>query len=147
MQIIGIVSLILLLVPLSGFADEHASEIEVPWEPEDLPVGDPTSLRPRPPALLKSFARPAIHFYRRRIASQSTDRCPFHISCSHFAEKAVERFGFVQGVALFIDRHYFREHAGALNLYPLRETWINNRIKLKLDDSFYLSDKRDEIEE
>ena len=146
-QAIGIVSLILMMVPLSGLADEYVSEIEVPWEPEDLPVSDPTSLQPPPPALLKSLARPAIHFYRRRIASQSTDRCPFHISCSHFAEKAVERFGFVQGVALFIDRHYFREHAGAIHLYSLRETWRNNRIKLKLDDSFYLSDKRDEIAE
>ncbi len=136
-----------MLVPLNGLADEYASEIEVPWEPENLPVDDSTRLRPPPPALLKSLARPAIHFYRQRIASQSTDRCPFHISCSHFAEKAVERFGFVRGVALFIDRHYFREHAGALHLYLLRETWRNNRIKLKLDDSFYLSDQRDEIEE
>lgn len=136
-----------MLVPLSAFADEYASEIEVPWEPEDLPVDDPTLVRPSPPDLLKSLARPAIHFYRRHIASQSTDRCPFHISCSHFAEKAVERFGFVRGVALFIDRHYFREHAGVIHLYLLRETWRNNRIKLKLDDSFYLSDKRDEIEE
>ena len=136
-----------MLFPLSGFTEEYASEIEVPWEPEDLPIGDSTGFQPPPPALLKSLARPAIHFYRRRIASQSTDRCPFHISCSHFAEKAVERFGFVRGVALFIDRHFFREHAGALHLYPLRETWINNRIKLKLDDSFYLSDKRDEIAE
>ena len=147
MQAVGIISLILMLVPLSGFADEYASEIEVPWEPEDLPVGDPTRFRSPPPTLLKSLARPAIQFYRRRIASQSIDRCPFHISCSHFAEKAVERFGFVRGVALFIDRHFFREHAGALKAYPLRETWRNNRIKLKLDDSFYLSDKRDEIAE
>lgn len=139
-----------MLAPLGGLADEYGSEIEVPWEPEDLLVGDPTSLRPPrppPPALLKSLARPAIHFYRRHIASQSTDRCPFHISCSHFAEKAVERFGFVRGVALFIDRHYFREHAGAIHLYSLRETYRNNRIKLKLDDSFYLSDKRDKIAE
>lgn len=147
MQAIGIVSLIFILSPLSAFAEEYASEIEAPWEPEDLPIGDSTRFRPPPPALLKSLARPAIHFYRRHIASQSTDRCPFHISCSHFAEKAVERFGFVQGVALFIDRHYFREHAGAIYLYSLRETWRNNRIKLKLDDSFYLSDKRDEIAE
>ena len=136
-----------MLVPLSVLADAYVSEIEVPWEPEDLPVGDSTCFRPPPPALLNSLARPAIHFYRRHIGSQSTDRCPFHISCSHFAEKAVERFGFVRGVALFIDRHYFREHAGALQLYPLRESWRNNRIKLKLDDSFYLSNKQDEIAE
>ena len=112
-----------------------------------MPASGPDSLRSPPPALLESFARPAIHFYRRRISSQSTDRCPFHISCSHFAEKAVERFGLVRGVALFIDRHFFREHVGARQLYPLRETWRNNRIKLKLDDSFYLSDKRNEIAE
>ena len=136
-----------MLVPLSGFADEYASELEVPWEPEDLPLGDPARFQPPPPALLKSLARPAILFYRQRIASQSTDRCPFLISCSHFCEKAVERFGFVRGVALFIDRHFFREHAGAPHLYSLRETYRHNRIKLKLDDSFYLSDKRDEIAE
>ena len=136
-----------MLVPLSGFAEEYVSEIEVPWEPEDLPVGDSTRFRPPPSALLKSLARPAIHFYRRHISSQSTDRCPFHISCSHFAEKAVERFGFVQGVALFIDRHFFREHVGARQYYALRETLVSNRITLKLDDSFYLADKRGEIAE
>ncbi len=55
----------------------------------------------------------------------------------------MERFGLLRGVALFIDRHYFREHPGAVHLYPLRETWRNNRIRLKLDDSFFLSGKRD----
>ncbi len=134
---------------LSGLSAEYASEIEYRGSPEELPVGDPIRLdkRSQPPVLLKSVAQSAIQFYRRRIASQSTDRCPFRISCSHFAEKAVERFGFFRGVALFIDRHFFREHVGALHLYPLRETWRNNRIKLKLDDSFYLSDRRDEIAE
>ena len=97
--------------------------------------------------MLESLARPSIQFYRRHIASQSTDRCPFHVSCSRFAEKAVERFGFVRGVALFIDRHFFREHMYAPQLYRLRETWRDNRIKLKLDDSFYLSEKRDEVAE
>ena len=58
----------------------------------------------------------------------------------------MERFGLVRGAALFIDRHYFREHVGALHLYPLRETWRNHRIKLKLDDSFFLSENRDVAE-
>ena len=120
----------------------------MPWEPEELPADDGARFRsPPPPALLESLARPAIRFYRRRMAVQSIDRCPFHISCSHFAEKAVERFGFVRGVALFVDRHFYREHAGAPRLYPLRETWSGGRIKLKLDDSFYLSHKRCDIAE
>ena len=54
----------------------------------------------------------------------------------------MERFGLLRGVALFIDRHYFREHPAALHLYPLRETWRDNRFRLKLDDSFFLSEKR-----
>ena len=119
----------------------------MPWEPEELPASAPASPAPPPPAVLQSLAPPAIQFYRRHIASQSTDRCPFHVSCSRFAEKAVERFGFVRGVALFIDRHFFREHMYAPQLYRLRETWRDNRIKLKLDDSFYLSEKRDEVAE
>ena len=148
-QTAGAVSLVLLLAAASGFADRQPSEIELPWEPEDLRASDPLRLENRfqSPSLLNSLARPAIHFYRRRIASQSIDRCPFHVSCSHFAEKAVERFGFLRGTALFIDRHFFREHAGARQLYTLRETWRDNRIKLKLDDSFYLSDRRDEVAE
>ena len=137
----GLVGLFLLAFR-PGVAGEDAPEIEAPWEPEDLPVADPPRPRPPPPTLLKSLAPPAIQFYRRHIATQSTGRCPFHISCSHFAEQAVERFGLVRGVALFIDRHYFREHAGAVHLYPLRETWRDNRIRLKLDDSFFLSGKR-----
>lgn len=148
-QVFCIVILLLVVLPRICLSSEHSSTLDEPWEPEDLPVAESASWTgpPQQPSLLKPLAQSAIHFYRRRIAGQSTDRCPFHISCSHFAEKAVERFGFVRGVALFIDRHYFREHAGAPHLYPLRETWINNRIKLKLDDSFYLSDKQDKIAE
>ncbi|MDE2797925.1 MAG: membrane protein insertion efficiency factor YidD [Gemmatimonadota bacterium] len=146
-QAIYAVSMIFMLFPLRGLADEHASGIEVPWEPEELLVGTPIHLNKRlqSPTLLKSFAQSGIQFYRRRIEPQSTNRCPFHISCSHFAEKAIERFGFIRGIAIFMDRHFFREHAGALQAYPMRETWRNNRIKLKLDDSFFLSDKRDKI--
>lgn len=142
LRALAIVTLILVLA-LEGLAEENDSKVEVPWEPEEVSVDVPHRLRPPPPALLKSLARPAIHFYRRRIAVQSIDRCPFHISCSNFAERAVERFGLVRGVALFIDRHYFREHSGALHLYPLREARRNDRIRLKLDDSFFLSEKRD----
>ena len=145
---IGAIALVLAAVPLAGLDEEYAAGIEVPWEPEELPADDGARFRsPPPPALLESLARPAIRFYRRRMAVQSIDRCPFHISCSRFAEKAVERFGFVRGVALFVDRHFYREHAGALRLYPLRETWSGGRIKLKLDDSFYLSHKRCDVAE
>lgn len=138
-----VLSLALLAFPPGGVADEHVPAIDAPWEPEDLPAADLARPGPPPPSLLKSLAPPAIRFYRRHVATQSTERCPFHISCSHFAEKAVERFGLVRGVALFIDRHYFREHAGALRLYPLREAWRRGRIRPKLDDSFFLSGKGD----
>ncbi len=135
----AVISLLLCVFPAG--AAEQAPEIEVPWEPEDL-AEDPVHPQRPPPALLKSLAPPAIRFYRRHIATQSTGRCPFYISCSHFAERAVERFGLLRGGALFIDRHYYREHPGALHLYPLREAWRNGRFRLKLDDSFFLSEKR-----
>ena len=148
-QVFGIVILLLVFLPRTCLSSEHSSTLDVPWEPEDLPVAEAASWTEplQKPALLKPLAQSAIQFYRRRIAIESTDRCPFHISCSRFAEKAVQRFGFVRGIALFIDRHFFREHVGARQYYSLREALVNNRITLKLDDSFYLADKRGEIAE
>lgn len=148
-QMFGIVILLLVFLPRTCLSSEHSSTLDAPWEPEDLPVAESVSWTkpPQKPALLKPLAQSAIQFYRRHIAIESTDRCPFHISCSRFAEKAVQRFGFVRGIALFIDRHFFREHIGAQQYYALRETLVNNRITLKLDDSFYLADKRGEIAE
>lgn len=146
-QVFSIVILLLVFLPRTCLSSEHSSTLDVPWEPEDLLVAEAASWTgpPQKPALLKPLAQSAIQFYRRRIAIESTDRCPFHISCSRFAEKAVQRFGVVRGIALFIDRHFFREHVGAQQYYSLRETLVNNRIALKLDDSFYLADKRGEI--
>lgn len=147
--VLGIVILLLVLLPRTCLSSEHSSTLDAPWEPEDLPVAESASWTEpsQKPTLLKPLAQSAIQFYQRRIAIESTDRCPFHISCSRFAEKAVQRFGFVHGIALFIDRHFFREHMGARQYYALHETLVNNRIKLKLDDSFYLADKRGEIAE
>lgn len=113
-----------------------------PWDEGDfqvLPINSQvTSVSVHDPLL--GTAQSAIRFYRKHVASQSTDRCPFYISCSHFAEQAVLQHGIVKGVGLFIDRHFFRENKMAVTNYTLRESRIGNRRKLKLDDSLYLMD-------
>ena len=136
---------ILFLLPLRAFAVEYDAPITNPWDLEDVLV-EVTPLEnssrsaelPLHPALLPSIAQSAIRFYQHRIAGESTSRCPFHISCSRFAQSAITRHGSIKGVAMFIDRYFFREHMGSQLYYPLRETWRGKFLRLKLDDSYYL---------
>jgi putative component of membrane protein insertase Oxa1/YidC/SpoIIIJ protein YidD len=122
-----------LQVPL--FANVPDPEI-TPWEYEDLEATVDHVLSPSPSfSPLKSFELNLIRFYQKKISVKSISRCPFHISCSHFAYHAIEKYGPYLGVCLFIDRTFYRENPGAYFYYPLKE---NKEGNLKLDDSFYL---------
>ena len=94
-----------------------------------------TDSNPRHPGFLNSGARFLIGFYRRHTATNSISRCPFAISCSRYAEEAIGHFGFVHGLLLFIDRHLYREHTYAWDLYPVVESPDG---VLRLDDGFFL---------
>ncbi len=131
-------ALLFLFAPgLSGEAApvEPASDL-IPWERQDiLPAQSMEAPRFNPLELPESAALKMITLYRRRIATQSISRCPFEPSCSQFAELAIRRRGLILGLASFIDRHLYREHAAAYGLYRFVEIGFG---RLKLDDRFYL---------
>lgn len=77
------------------------------------------------------------------VSDKTIHRCPFAISCSRFAEKAVKRHGFIPGLIIFMDRHLIRENPGARNRYA--RVYRDGRILL--DDSYYLTGlKREETD-
>lgn len=88
----------------------------------------------------KLIANYAIRFYREKIAKHSVARCPFLISCSHYAESAVHNHGVVKGIALFIDRHFLRENPGAILHYEWVEVDGKYGSLIKLNDSSFLND-------
>jgi len=45
-----------------------------------------------------------IRLYRRFISSQDVPSCNFTLSCSHFAEEAISKYGPIHGVLMAADR-------------------------------------------
>jgi len=78
-----------------------------------------------------------IHYYQQHISPNSIQRCPFEISCSHFAEEAVQRYGVTGGLIRTIDRYYYRENRQAFAIY---ERVDGGEGRLLLDDAAYLLD-------
>ncbi|MCK4791040.1 MAG: membrane protein insertion efficiency factor YidD [Desulfobacteraceae bacterium] len=108
-----------------------------PWEPEDIVVSE--AYLPLPPphfGLGVAIGEKLIHWYQNRIASKSIHRCPYLISCSNYALRAVQERGLLVGSLYFIDRNLYRENPGIWQYYPLMETSDRG---LKLDDTFYLT--------
>ena len=122
---------LLVLLGLSGlcvFPDET-------WEPSDIhPVGSRMISDPVV-ELSQVLALGLIHVYQDRISPASISRCPFSISCSNFALRAISRRGLAFGLVMFIDRYYYRENATAFGNYDLVQA--DDGI-LKIDDSEYL---------
>jgi putative component of membrane protein insertase Oxa1/YidC/SpoIIIJ protein YidD len=121
----------LMLLGLSGvcaFPDET-------WEPSDIhPVGSPVPAAAQVD-VAQSIALDLIHLYQVRISPASISRCPFLVSCSNFALRAIARKGFVVGSVMFIDRFWYRENAAAFGCYELART---DDGFLKIDDGQYL---------
>ena len=110
---------------------------EEPWESSDIHPLNRSS-----PGLMepggKLFQEPVvdlIRFYQEKIAPHTIARCPFVISCSNFAARAIEEKGLAFGICIFVDRYYYRENAAAFQLYGLVTT---DGAILKIDDSEYL---------
>jgi hypothetical protein len=76
-----------------------------------------------------------MDFYQNVLSANSISRCPFHTSCSHFAQQQVETRGWLVGSLYFIDRYFFRENRGIHRLYPIV---LNKEGEPKLNDDFYL---------
>ena len=77
----------------------------------------------------------AVDLYRDHSESRTTDRCIFHVSCSHFLEQAVSEHGMLLGVVMFIDRNMYRENLQAYGMYQM--LYRTDGV-LKVDDGFYL---------
>ena len=115
-------------------ADRSSEEVG-PWEPEDLWALSDSG--PAPPLTLsKAVGLSLIQWYQRKIATRSVSRCPFAISCSHYAALAVQRHGLLGAACLFIDRNLYRENPGMGARYPLVEQADGT---LKLDDRFFIT--------
>ena len=127
----------LLLVLLAVPAAAQQSEPDA-WEPGE---GTVRLLHPHPetdgrvPSTLDLFSIAAISYYQQNISRASVSRCPFDISCSRFAVTAIRRYG-VLGYAMFIDRYFYRENAGAFSAYTRR---IGPNGIVKLDDQPFLT--------
>jgi putative component of membrane protein insertase Oxa1/YidC/SpoIIIJ protein YidD len=79
-----------------------------------------------------------IKYYQSKISTNSISRCPFYLSCSNFTKRAIEKYGFLLGICFFIDRNQYRENAG---MYSCYRKVLNKRKNIKLDDSFFISEK------
>lgn len=45
-----------------------------------------------------------IRFFQKYISKADGDRCPMYPSCSHYASKAIQRYGAVKGWVIACDR-------------------------------------------
>ena len=89
---------------------------DAPW---DFGLPEPVTSSTPPKALATDLFQAQVCAYRDNSARTSVARCIFHVSCSHFAEKAFSRYGFIGGGVVFIDRYFYRENDAARNFYPM----------------------------
>lgn len=72
----------------------------------------------------------ALDHYQHHIGPNSVSRCPFVLSCSHFAVRALQRFG-ILGLPMLLDRYLIRENTQAYDHY---QHHIGDDGRLRLDD-------------
>lgn len=113
----------------SLFADDS------PWTFNQGPMEQTQSIPTKDKSLDQIVAENLINAYRENSSKVSIHRCLFHISCSHFAEKAINRYGLFFGSVVFIDRYFFRENSNSRQNYPLIGEFDG---AFKLDDDFFV---------
>ena len=117
-------------------AQATSTPIQDSWEPEEREPPATKTLQHF--SILPIIADPLISFYQTKISPHSISRCPFKISCSTFAQRAIERYGLF-GIAMFIDRYYYRENHEAFAHYKLV---VTDQGILKLDDALFLFERQ-----
>ena len=106
---------------------------DIPWDyssgPSSADLEEPTQ------DLFVDIVDGLIAEYRDNKVTTTVSRCLFHVSCSHFAERAFNEYGPVGGSIVFIDRYFYRENSSARGLYALvaDEFGIN-----KVNDDFFV---------
>jgi putative component of membrane protein insertase Oxa1/YidC/SpoIIIJ protein YidD len=78
-----------------------------------------------------------ITFYQKVISTSQADACNFYPSCSHFAQRAVRRYGFFWGTLMASDRlmrcnpsafHHFNTFYSGLHEHYVYDPVENNYI-------------------
>jgi len=77
----------------------------------------------------------AVELYRTASDRDSVHRCAFGVSCSHFADRALHRYGVEAGLIVFVDRYFYRENQMTRYYYPLVELPDGT---FRSDDSFFV---------
>ena len=125
---------IFVLICSSNVISQGKIESDIPWEKDEIKVSSKAE-NSSPLYLFNSIGKNSIKMYQNKIAVKSTSRCPYHISCSNYALKALEKYNFYYAFLLFIDRNLYREHFSAYGYYNYI---IYEDNRLKLDDTFFL---------
>jgi len=73
----------------------------------------------KPGTIDSDILRALVNLYRDNEGKNSVHRCIFNVTCSHFAQLAVDKHGFVLGSIMFVDRYFYRENNDARLFYPL----------------------------
>ncbi|MBC8549262.1 MAG: membrane protein insertion efficiency factor YidD [Candidatus Brocadiales bacterium] len=73
-----------------------------------------------------SFLETTDSFYQGRIGAKTIHRCPFNVSCSQYAKVSIKKYGWIKGLALFLDRYFYRENISISKKYP--KVYKENRI-------------------
>lgn len=123
-------------VRAGGGAASHTawrSDVEEPWEPELTTARhSPWDERPEPAYRpIGDVFSLLVDYYRAEIGPDSIRRCPFHETCSAFAQRTLREHGAL-GILWIIDRYFYREHAAAGGYYP---RVAERSGVLKLDDA------------
>ena len=133
-------ALTLLLFSENSFCQQFPIETdyEEPWEKEDISSQEEQSYSNSEISSLpfKYLSRALISWYQKDVGTKSISRCPYVISCSRFAMRAIENHGFLLGISLFIDRNIYRENS---HMYENYDLVLGEDGSMKLDDEFYLS--------
>jgi hypothetical protein len=137
---VAVVWLMALLLTCAGLSAQASIPEPDAWEPDATGSGfalkKAEGPEPSPqPSMDVWLSRALIRFYQTDISPSSISRCPFLVSCSNFAMRAIQKYGFLPGTLLFIDRIYYRENSAAYLFYPKKR---DGRLILKLDDTFFL---------
>jgi len=108
------------------------------WEPEEGLLKLSSAKLPEPTffSFFTTASHSLISYYQTNISTNSISRCPYKISCSHFAQQAIQQYN-VFGICVFIDRYFYRENGEMYAHYKLLQT---ENGALKLDDAFFLSE-------
>ena len=74
-----------------------------------------------------------IWFYKNKISPSQGIRCPLYPSCSTFTLYSMNKYGFITGLIMGIDRLYYRENTHSLFKEHLYESYPHKKRRMFFD--------------